>query len=199
MFLCTMHHTITDAWSMQVFVKELSILYDSLIRGIAPTLPELPVQYGDYSKWQFQVLETELVQNQVAYWRDRLEGAAPVLDLPQAAPRPSEQTLAGATRTFPVPGELMSTIKSLATSQQATVFMLLLAAFKVLLYRYSGQPDVLVGVPVAGRNQLETEGLIGFFVDTLVLRDDLSGVLPRHDGLHAVGEWIARRIAPGRG
>jgi len=174
-FLCTMHHTITDAWSMQVFVKELSILYDSLTRGIAPSLPELPVQYGDYSKWQFQVLETELVQNQVAYWRDRLEGAAPVLDLPQAAPRPSEQTLAGATRTFPVPGELMSTIKSLATSQQATVFMLLLAAFKVLLYRYSGQPDVLVGVPVAGRNQLETEGLIGFFVDTLVLRDDLSG------------------------
>ncbi len=174
-FFCTMHHTITDAWSMQLFVKELSALYDGFVNGTTPTLSELPVQYGDYSEWQHQALETELLQKQLAYWSDRLKGAAPVLQLPQAAPRPGEQTLTGTTRTFPVPAELMSSIKSLATSQQATVFMLLLAAFKVLLYRYSGQTDVLVGVPVAGRNQVETEGLIGFFVDTLVLRDDLSG------------------------
>ncbi len=174
-FFCTMHHTITDAWSMQVFVRELSTLYDGFVSGIAPTLPELPIQYGDYSRWQLQVLETELIQKQVAYWTERLKGAAPVLDLPQGAPRPSEQTVAGTTRAFPVPRDLMTSIHSLATRQEATLFMLLLAAFKVLLYRYSGQPDVLVGVPVAGRNQLETEGLIGFFVDTLVLRDDLSG------------------------
>jgi thioesterase domain-containing protein/acyl carrier protein len=174
-FLCTMHHTITDAWSVQVLVKELSALYDGFVSGATPTLPELPVQYGDYSEWQHQALATELFQKELAYWTDRLKGAAPVLDLPQAAARPSEQTLAGTTRTFSVPAELMASIKSLATSQQATVFMLLLAAFKVLLYRYSGQSDLLVGVPVAGRSQIETEGLIGFFVDTLVLRDDLSG------------------------
>jgi len=196
-FLCTMHHTITDAWSMQVFVKELSILYDGFVREIAPTLPELPVQYGDYSKWQLQVLETELIQKQLAYWNDRLKGAAPVLDLPQAAPRPSEQTLAGTTRTFPVPRDLMTNVKSLATSQQATVFMLLLAAFKVLLYRYSGQPDVVVGVPVAGRNQLETEGLIGFFVDTLVLRDDLSGNPSFRDLLAEVRETTLGAFANG--
>ncbi len=174
-FLCTMHHTVTDAWSMQVFVKELSALYDGFVSGETPPLPELPIQYGDYSEWQHEALESELIQKQVSYWGERLKGAPPVLDLPQAAPRPSEQTVVGTTRTFPMPGDLMTRVKSLATSQQATVFMLLLAAFKVLLYRYSGQPDLLVGVPVAGRNQIETEGLIGFFVDTLVLRDDLSG------------------------
>lgn len=196
-FFCTMHHTITDAWSMQVFVKELSILYDGLVRGIAPTLPELPVQYGDYSRWQLEVLETELVQKQVAYWADRLKGAAPVLDLPLGAPRPSEQTLTGTTRAFPVPRELMTRIHSLATSQEATLFMLLLAAFKVLLYRYSGQPDVLVGVPVAGRNQVETEGLIGFFVDTLVLRDDLSGNPCFRDLLAEVRETTLAAFANG--
>ena len=174
-FLCTMHHAITDAWSMQVFVKELSALYDGFVSGTAVTLPELPIQYGDYSEWQHQALGTEPIQKQLAYWRDRLKSAAPVLDLPHAAPRPAEQTVEGTTRTFPVAGELMTSIKSLATGQQATLFMLLLAAFKVLLYRYSGQTDVLVGVPVAGRNQIETEALIGFFVDTLVLRDDLAG------------------------
>lgn len=174
-FLCTMHHTVTDAWSMQVFVKELSALYDGFVSGGTPSLPDLPIQYGDYSEWQHEALESELIQKQVSYWGDRLKGAPPVLDLPQAAPRPSEQTVVGTTRTFPMPGDLMTRVKSLATSEQATVFMLLLAAFKVLLYRYSGQPDLLVGVPVAGRNQIETEGLIGFFVDTLVLRDDLSG------------------------
>jgi len=174
-FLCTMHHTITDAWSMQVFVKELSALYGGFMSGAAPELPELPVQYGDYSEWQSQALETELIQKQLSYWADKLKDAAPVLDLPQAAPRPEEQTLVGTTRTFPIPRELMTSVSALATSQQSTVFMLLLAAFKVLLYRYSGQADVLVGVPVAGRSQVEIEELIGFFVDTLVLRDDLSG------------------------
>src|SRR5262249_12610203 len=174
--LCTMHHTISDAWSLQLFVKELSLLYEGLVGGTTPTLPDLPIQYGDYSEWQQQALQTEeAIQKQIAYWRNKLTGAVPVLDLPQAALRPSEQTLAGTTRTFSVPAELMASAKSLATSQHATVFMLLLAAFKVLLYRYSGQTDVLVGVPVAGRSQVETEGLIGFFVDTLVLRDDLSG------------------------
>ena len=196
-FLCTMHHTITDAWSMQVFVKELSALYDGFVSGTVPKLPELPVQYGDFSEWQQQALQTELIQEQLSYWADKLKGAAPVLDLPQAAPRPNEQTLAGTTRTFPIPRELMTGVSTLATRQNSTVFMLLLAAFKVLLYRYSRQSDVLVGVPVAGRSQVEIEGVIGFFVDTLVLRDDLSGNPRFRDLLARVRETTLGAFANG--
>src|SRR5437660_8947811 len=196
-FLCTMHHTITDAWSMQVFVKELSALYDGFVSGTVPKLPELPVQYGDFSEWQQQALQTELIQEQLSYWADKLKGAAPVLDLPQAAPRPNEQTLAGTTRTFPIPRELMTGVSTLATRQNSTVFMLLLAAFKVLLYRYSRQSDLLVGVPVAGRSQVEIEGVIGFFVDTLVLRDDLSGNPRFRDLLARVRETTLGAFANG--
>lgn len=174
-FLCTMHHTITDAWSMQVFTKELADLYEALSDGKTPALPELSIQYGDYSEWQGHLLETEIAQKQLLYWKDALEGAPAVLELPQDNPRPAEQTLQGASHDFAVPSEIMAQVVSLAKQHKATPFMFLLAAFKVLLYRYSGEPDVLVGVPVAGRTLVETEALIGFFVETLVLRDDLSG------------------------
>jgi thioesterase domain-containing protein len=178
--LCTMHHTITDAWSMQVFVKELALLYEEFPNEEFPnrpsaSLPKLPIQYGDYAEWQQQSLQTLEARQQLAYWKDALEDAPPVLKLPQDGPRPAEQTLQGASHAFPVPGEIVAPIASLATRHHVTPFMVLLAAFKVLLYRYSGEADLLVAVPVAGRNQVETEGMIGFFVNTLVLRDDLSG------------------------
>lgn len=173
--ICTMHHTVTDSWSTQILVKELSILYDAYSRGRNPELPELPIQYGDFAEWQRGSLQSDALKKQLIYWRDTLSGAPPLLELPQDLPRPAELSLAGSTRIDVVPQGLMAAMKSLATHQQATPFMVLLAAFKTLLYRYSGQPDLLVGVPVAGRNQVETEQLIGFFVDTLVLRDDLSG------------------------
>jgi amino acid adenylation domain-containing protein len=173
--LCVMHHTVTDAWSMQLFAKEMALLYDAIWNGRPANLPELPIQYGDYSEWQHASFETGDVQRQVAFWKQTLQDAPPVLELPQDRPRPAEQTLSGFTSTFQVPAEIVARIRSVATKHQATPFMLLLAAFKVLLYRYSGQPDVLVGVPVAGRNRVETEGLIGFFVNTLASRDNLRG------------------------
>jgi thioesterase domain-containing protein len=174
-FVCTMHHTITDAWSMQVFTRELADLYEALSVGKTPALPELTIQYGDYSEWQAHLLETEIAQKQLLYWKVALEGAPTVLELPQDNPRPAEQTLQGASHDFAVPSEIVARVASLAKQHKVTPFMFLLTAFKVLLYRYSGEPDVLVGVPVAGRTLVETEALIGFFVETLVLRDDLSG------------------------
>lgn len=173
--LCTMHHTITDAWSLQIFTRELATVYEALSSGRAPALPELPIQYGDFSEWQQQMLKTETAQKQLLYWKSRLEGAPPILELPQDYPRPAEQTLQGNSQTYGVPPEIMSAVLALAAQHQVTPFMILLAAFKVFLYRLSGQTDVLVGVPVAGRPEVETEALIGFFVETVVLRDDLSG------------------------
>ncbi len=173
-FLCTMHHIITDAWSMHIFTKELALFYEAYSNGGSARPVDLPIQYGDYSEWQRQSLEGETVQKQLSYWKETLQQAPPLLDISNGA-RPSEQTLHGASQSFALPAELFSAISSLAARHHATPFMFLLAAFKVLLYRYTRQPDVLVGVPVAGRNRVETEGLIGFFVDTVVLRDDLSG------------------------
>ncbi len=192
---CVMHHTITDAWSMQVFTKELALLYEKLANGSRAILPELPIQYGDYSEWQRASFGTEEVQRQLAYWKEKLQHAAPVLELPLDRPRPAEQTFAGANHTVTLPAEMVARVKSLATRLQATPFMLFLAAFKVLLYRYCGQPDVIVGVPVAGRSRVETEGLIGFFVDTLALRDDLGGNPRFMDLLAQVRETILAAFA----
>lgn len=173
--LCTMHHTITDAWSMQIFTRELAALYEAAATATEPRLPELSIQYGDFADWQRRLLDGDFAQSQLAYWKRTLEGVPSLLELPTDSARPPEQNLAGFSHTFPVPGEVISAASSLAGDHKATTFMLLLAAFKVLLYRYSGQSDICVGVPVAGRTRLETEPLIGFFVDTLVFRDDLSG------------------------
>ncbi|HEV2399622.1 MAG TPA: condensation domain-containing protein [Candidatus Sulfotelmatobacter sp.] len=173
--LCTMHHTITDAWSLQTFTKELASLYKALSTGTKAELPDLAIQYGDFSEWQHQMLRTEKAQKQLLYWKTALEGAPPILELPQDNPRPAEQTLQGSSQTYSVPSEVMSAVLALAAQYQVTPFMYLLAAFKVFLYRLSGQPDVLVGVPAAGRSEVETEALIGLFVETVVLRDDLSG------------------------
>lgn len=173
--LCTMHHTVTDAWSLQVLTKELATLYKAASNGKKAVLPELPIQYGDFSEWQSRMLQSEKAQKQLQYWRKNLEGAPSMLQLPQDNPRPAEQTLQGNSQTYGVPARIMSELLRLSARYQITPFMFLLAAFKVLLYRYSGQSDVLVGVPVAGRAEIETESLIGFFVETVVLRDDLSG------------------------
>lgn len=174
-FLCTMHHTITDAWSMQLFVKELGAQYEAFSNGKSCSLPPLPIQYGDFSEWQQESFATDIAQQQLDHWKRSLEGAPPALELPWDRPRAAEQTFRGATHTIAVPGEVVERIRALATRQRATPFMLFLAAFKVLLYRYSGEADVVVGVPVAGRSDVETEALIGFFVNSLALRSDLRG------------------------
>jgi len=173
--LWTMHHIITDSWSMQIMARELAAVYAAFSNGEPSPLSDLHIGYGDYSEWQHQWLETEQVHQQVFYWKNQLQNAPPVLELPKDGPRPPEQTFRGASQTVPLSNEIIAGIRQLAARWQTTPFTLLLAAFKILLYRYSGQPDLLVGVPVAGRNRVETEGLVGFFVNTLVLRDDLSG------------------------
>jgi thioesterase domain-containing protein len=174
-FLCTMHHIVTDAGSLQLFAKEMAQLYGAFANGMPSPLQPLPIRYGDFSEWQLEWFHTDAVEQQIAYWKNKLEGAPPLLELPTHAPRPPEQTFEGSVDIAPVQGHVVDRIKTLAARYHSTPFMMELAAFKLLLYRYSGQPDILVGVPVSGRNRIETEGLIGFFVNTLVLRDDLSG------------------------
>jgi thioesterase domain-containing protein len=193
--LCTMHHTITDACSLQLFANELAVLYQAHTNGTPPALPELTIQYGDYSEWQRSWLDSEIAEKALKYWKRSLAGAPAVLELPRDASRPVEQSLAGQTKILAVPAEIASGVTSLAKSRRVTPFMVLLAAFKVLLYRYSGQPDVLVGVPVAGRSRVETEPLIGFFVDTVVLRDRLSGNPHFLDLLAQVRETTVNALA----
>jgi thioesterase domain-containing protein len=193
--LCTMHHIVTDSWSMQILAKELAALYASFSTQCPSPLPELPISYGDYSEWQRKWFKTAKVQQQLMFWKNELEEAPPVLELRTQHPRSAEQTFEGASQTVPISDEIISALKGLSVRLQATPFMLLLAAFKILLYRASGQPDLLVGVPVAGRNRVETEGLVGFFVNTLVLRDDLYGNRPFPDLVAQVRETTFRAFA----
>ncbi len=193
--LCTMHHIVTDSWSVQIMAKELSALYGAFCTQRPSPLPELPITYGDYSEWQRKWFKTAKVQQQLNFWKDELEEAPAVLELRMQRPRSSEQTFEGASQEIPLGDEITSGIKALAVRLQATPFMLLLAAFKILLYRASGQPDLSVGAPVAGRNSVETEGLVGFFVNTLVLRDDLSGNPSFPDLVGQVRETTLRAFA----
>ncbi|HKG78816.1 MAG TPA: condensation domain-containing protein, partial [Pyrinomonadaceae bacterium] len=170
-----MHHIISDGWSAGVFFKELSALYAAYAAGEESPLPELPVQYADYAVWQREYLSGEVLNAQVEYWRERLTGAAPVLELPADRVRPAVQSYRGAAARFELSREVSEGLKELSQREGVTLFMTLLAAFKVLLYRYTGQADIVVGSPIAGRTRAEVEHLIGFFVNTLVLRTDLSG------------------------
>ena len=174
-FLFNLHHIIFDGWSIGIFLKEMRALYEAFVREEAPELAEITVQYADYAVWQRKWLEGKVLAEQLAYWKEKLSGAEPLLALPTDQPRPAVQTHDGAMHTIKLSGELYAKLNKLSQEEGATLFMTLLAAFQVLLYRYSGQEDILVGSPVAGRNRQETEPLIGFFINTLVLRTDLSG------------------------
>ena len=172
--LLTLHHIVTDGWSSGVITRELVALYNAYDQGEASPLPALPVQYADYATWQRQWLQGEVLERQLDYWRHAL-AEAPVLDLPTDRPRPALASHQGGRVPFEVPEPLTRALKALGLREGATLFMTLLAAFQVLLYRHSGQEDIAVGLPIAGRTRPELEGLIGFFVNTLVLRGDLSG------------------------
>ncbi|NMG19781.1 non-ribosomal peptide synthetase [Brasilonema bromeliae] len=171
----TIHHIATDGWSMSILFEQLTTLYQAFLEGKPNPLPQLPIQYADYAVWQRQWLSGEVVENQLNYWKQQLAGAIPVLELPTDKPRPPVQTRRGAKQSFVLPKNLSASLSALSRQEGVTLFMTLLAAFQTLLYRYSGQQDILVGSPTAGRNREEIEGLIGFFVNTLVLRTDLSG------------------------
>ena len=172
--LLTMHHIISDGWSISIFMRELSLLYQSFITGTTAALPALPVQYADYAIWQRGRLQGVVLETQLAYWRRQLADL-PILQLPTSHPRPGAPTFQGRVHTFEIPAQVSKAINALSRRAGVTLFMTLLAAFQVLLARYSGQEDVAVATPIAGRTHGETENLIGFFVNTLVLRTDLSG------------------------
>ncbi|HEY1204980.1 MAG: amino acid adenylation domain-containing protein [Bryobacteraceae bacterium] len=167
--LYTRHHIASDGWSAEVFVRELAALYEGA------TVPDLPIQYSDYARWQQARYEAGAWDDQIEYWKRKLAGSPPLLPLPTDRPRPPRQTFAGGQETIVLPPELTAPLGELARREQATLFMALAAAFQALLCRYSGATDILVGCPAAGRSRIETEPLLGLFLNTLVLRTDLSG------------------------
>jgi len=173
--LLAMHHIVSDAWSMGVLVGEVVALYEAYASGREAARPELPLQYADFATWQREWLQGDVLEEQSAYWRRQLGGGLPILELPTDRARPALQTYNGASLSFPLSPALSQSLKALCKAEGVTLFMTLLAAFKVLLYRYTGQEDVIVGSPIANRHRQELEGLIGFFVNTLAMRTDLSG------------------------
>ncbi len=170
----TMHHIVSDGWSARILLRELAVLYDAFRNGRGSPLPELPIQYADYALWQRQRLQGETLERELSYWRERLKGKATQLDLPTDRPRPAVASFRGRTETAKFPQTLLEDLKAVSREEGVTLFMTLLAAFQTLLGRCTGQDDIWVGSPIAGRTQIATESLIGFFVNTLVLRGDLS-------------------------
>ncbi|MFZ6028537.1 MAG: non-ribosomal peptide synthetase [Chloroflexota bacterium] len=173
--LLTMHHIVSDNWSIGVFVREVAALYQAYAKGVPSPLANLPIQYADYAIWQREMLQGEVFETQLNYWKQQLSGYLPILELPLDKPRPAVQSYKGGNCPFNFPRNLLDDLLKLGRQEGATLFMVLLAAFQALLYRYSGQEDIWVGSPIANRTRSEMEGLIGYFVNMLVLRSDFSG------------------------
>ncbi|MBE8987319.1 amino acid adenylation domain-containing protein [Nostoc sp. LEGE 12450] len=173
--LLVMHHIASDGWSIGIIEQQLAEVYEAFLRGKASPLPKLPIQYADFAIWQHQWLSGEILSGQIDYWKTQLAGANTVLELPTDLPRPAVQTYQGAVQSLILTQNLSASLKELSHQQGVTLFMTLLAAFGTILYRYTGQEDILIGSPIAGRNQVETEGLIGFFVNTLAIRTNFAG------------------------
>jgi amino acid adenylation domain-containing protein len=171
LLLVNMHHIISDGWTIGLLIHEWCQLYNGLVRGEPAVLPALPIQYTDYAAWQRQWLQGDVLTRQMDYWRGKLAGAPELLELPTDFPRPAVTSYRGDHQRLVIPAALAGRLQSFGQAHGVTLFMTLMAAFKVLLYRYSGQTDLLVGTPVANRTQRDTEHLVGFFVNTLVLRD----------------------------
>ena len=173
--MIVVHHIVFDGWSGSLVAGELAALYEAFAQGRPSPLPELPIQYADFALWQRQWLQGEVLEQQVEYWRGQLAGAPAVLELPTDRPRPALQSHRGEIRTHVIPSELIDRLQTFSQSEGVTLFMTLLAGFQLLLSRYSGHQDIVVGSNVAGRNHAEVEPLIGFFVNTMAMRTDLSG------------------------
>ena len=169
-----MHHIASDGWSSGILWRELAVFYKAFLERKSVSLPELPIQYADYAAWQREWLSGTILASQLDYWKKQLQDL-PTLQLPTDRPRPAIRSYRGARRAFKLSRELTQGIKRLSRNEGVTLFMTLLAAFQTLLSRYSGQEDICIGLPIANRNYVELEGLIGFFANTLVLRSDLSG------------------------
>ncbi|MBD1832152.1 amino acid adenylation domain-containing protein [Cyanobacteria bacterium FACHB-472] len=178
--LLVLHHIVSDGWSMGVLIRELAALYTAFASckddkfSVSTPLPELPIQYADFAHWQREWLQGELLETQLAYWRQQLDGIS-ILNLPTDRPRPAVQSYRGATQLLQLPKSLSKALEALSQQEGVTLFMTLLAAFQTFLYRYTQQEDIAVGSPIANRNRSEIEGLIGFFVNSLVLRTNFDG------------------------
>ena len=182
------HHIISDGWSMGIFVRELAALYDAFLHETSVSLPVLPIQYSDFAIWQRQWLQGDRLEQQLNYWKAQLHAPLPLLQLPFDHPLPATRNFHGATRFFHLSEHLCAELKAMGRREGVTLFMTLMTTFNVVLHYYSGQDDLVVGTDVANRNRAETEGLIGLFVNQLVLRTDLSGNPSFRDALQRVRE-----------
>ncbi|MBI5032799.1 MAG: amino acid adenylation domain-containing protein, partial [Chloroflexi bacterium] len=172
--LLTMHHIVSDGWSMGVLMRELAALYQICVANEMRTMEALPIQYADFAHWQREWLQGDVLESQLEYWKKQLAGSPPLLELPTDRPRPAMQSSHGTQMTFTLPESLSNALRAFSRQENVTLFMTLLATFQTLLYRYSGQDDICVGTPIANRHRAELENLIGFFVNTLVMRSDFS-------------------------
>ena len=173
--LLAMHHIASDGWSIGILFRELGALYENFSTGRPSDLPELPIQYADYSLWQRGMIDDKGLRSHLSYWKEQLSPGLSFLELPTDRPRPAVETFRGGEQTHVLSRRLMDALEALSRQEEVSLFMTLLAAFQTLLHRYTSQDDIWVGSPIAGRTRRETEGLIGFFLNTLVLRTDLSG------------------------
>ncbi|MEM9976605.1 MAG: condensation domain-containing protein, partial [Cyanobacteria bacterium P01_D01_bin.2] len=189
------HHIVSDRWSVMVFLREMTLLYRAFSQGLPSPLPPLPIQYGDWAIWQRQQLQGEKLQQQLTYWTKQLEGELPVLDLPRDRNYGAIATYRGAQVPIRISRDCSEQLKVLASKHQVTLFALLLAAFKVLLHRYTSSDDIVVGGDIANRDRTETEGLIGLLVNTLVFRSDLSGNPCFSQVLSQVRETVVNGLA----
>lgn len=198
--LLTMHHIVTDGWSIDILFRELSILYRAFIRGARSPLPELSIQYPDFAHWQREWLSGDVLEKQLAYWKKQLQGVPPLLNLKTDRPRPAVRNTKGAHHGCIFPKPLSDALKRLSQQADATLFMTLLAAFQTLLHRYTGQDDICVGIPIAGRRWRETQELIGFFVNTLAIRSNMANNPTFREFLasvrHTVFEAFSHQEAP---
>jgi amino acid adenylation domain-containing protein len=172
--LMTTHHVVLDGWSMTLLIREIAALYEAFIAGQEPSLPDLPVQYADFAVWQQNWLRSEAQETQLEYWQKQLAGVR-MFELPTDKPRPPIQTFKGTVEIFALPAEITNGVRALSRQCGVTVFMTLLAAFEILLQRYTGRDDIVIGSGIANRNRFETESLLGCFFNLLALRTDLSG------------------------
>ena len=193
--LLAMHHIASDGWSIGVLFRELTVLYRAFASGVPSPLPGLPIQYADYALWQRRGLRGEVLASQLVYWKQQLDGAPVVFELPTDRPRPALQTFQGAKQSWLVSLRLTEALTALSRQEGVTLFMTLLAAFQALLHRYTSQTDIVLGSPIACRTRRETEGLLGFFVNTLVLRTDLGGNPSFRELLRRVREVVVGACA----
>src|SRR3979490_229453 len=176
-----MHHIITDGWSITVLFREITSCYHSITNGQESNLPQLPLPYAEYAQWQREYMTGEVLAKQVGYWKSKLAGAQTILDLPTDHPRPTFHSWHGATEELILDSDLLTELKRFAQNEGGTLFMVALAAFQALLRRYTMQDSILVGTPIAGRNELEIENLVGLFVNTLIFRADFTDALSFRD------------------